>query len=247
MFAWMKRYILAIALLAFSDATVAMEFGNESMNSALLAAASRGNLLAVQESVRQGADINCRDSNFQTSLHLAAAQGDDEIVKWLVQEADAQTDLKDYFGRKPLHIAVINGHLGVVQWLITKGNVDLNQLDGNKRTALYWSVKYRHVEVTQWLLGQGANMEIRNIVFSDFLLLSKIAGYVCKVKEVARDVLISQDSQWETLLPLLHEYLGWNLIEDEKASNRHDNEVQEALEKLTTRSKCCCSLSCEIL
>ncbi|MEM7496328.1 MAG: hypothetical protein AAF471_09635, partial [Myxococcota bacterium] len=61
-------------------------------------------------------------------------------------------------------------------------------------------------------------------------------------------VLISQNGQWESLLPLLHKFLGWHVIDiQEKSGGKHDDEVQETLEELTAGSKYRYALSCGIL
>ncbi|MEM7495980.1 MAG: hypothetical protein AAF471_07645, partial [Myxococcota bacterium] len=65
-------------------------------------------------------------------------------------------------------------------------------------------------------------------------LLRKHGRYVRDAKQTTRDVLIPQNSQWESLLPLLHKFLGWHVIDiQEKSGGKHDDETQEASEKLT--------------
>ncbi|MEM7496211.1 MAG: ankyrin repeat domain-containing protein, partial [Myxococcota bacterium] len=221
-------------------------------------AAAAGDLKEVKQLVQEEhVDVNHQHTDGTTALYEAAFNGHIEVVQWLVEEeAGARTDLGDGSGCTPLHAAAAGGNLEIVEWLITEGHADLNQPDHGGRTALYWAASdpcwaddaRGHPEVARWLLDQGADpAALRKLasqldkIREDIDPLLRKHGryvrdarerdqYVRDAKQAARDVLILQNSRWETFLPLLYEYLGWNAVGDEEAE-----------------SECCCSLSCGIL
>ncbi|GBM85189.1 Ankyrin-3 [Araneus ventricosus] len=63
-------------------------------------------------------DINGRDINEQTFLHVAAAHGKLAAVKYALKEQVVHVDSRDVFGETPLHLASQNGHLDVVKCLL---------------------------------------------------------------------------------------------------------------------------------
>ena len=244
MLAEAKKCVLATVVLAFSNTAVAAQTNvletqpiieEMAEGGTLLSAASRGDLLTVQKLIKQGVNVNYQDGDLKTALHLAAGQGKAEVAKWLVEEASAKTDLGDYRGRMPLHAAAMGGYLCIVRWFVSNGYADLNQPDHIGHTALYWSAAYGNTEITQWLLNQGADTtELESFVeHYDNInhLLQEHGQRIRDAKQATGNLLISQSSQWKTLLPLLYEYLGWQTTD----------------EQVTTRPTCCCSLSCGIL
>ena len=260
-----KLLLSAGALLILSDAAGAMDNGTDGLNDKLCWAAADGDLEEVKRlTSEEHVDVNHQIVGNMTALYMAAASRNLQVVKWLVEEADARTDLGDESGCTPLHAAAYGGNLEIVKWLITEGHADLDQPDHKGRTALYWVASglcwagdgYGHAEVARWLLDQGADPAALESPAAQLdescedidRLLRERGRYVRDVKQATRDVLISQNSQWETLLPLLHKFLGWHVIDiQEKSGGKHDDETQEASEKLTAASKRCYSLSCGIL
>ena len=251
-----KKCVLATFLLTFSNATGAMDDITESLIDRFHTAIAEGDLEEIKRLVlEKQVDVNHQTFGNITALYQAAEYGDFDTVQWLVEKANAKMDLADHLGRMPLHMAAIGGHLSIVRWFITEGHADLDQPAHQGRTALYWSVARGYMQIARWLLQQGANPTALKSLAGQpnknynrvNYLLQEHSRYICNVKKATRELLISQNSQWNTLLPLLHEYLGWDTVEQEQASNEHDNEIREALEKSTARLKCFYTLSCEIL
>ncbi len=72
-----------------------------------------------------GADIDARDRHNQTSLMLAAAEGQTAVVEWLVG-CGAQLDLVAKYGLSALMLAAVRGHSQIVRVLVEAGaNVTL--------------------------------------------------------------------------------------------------------------------------
>lgn len=93
-----------------------------------------------------------RDEDHQTSLHIAADEGNLACVHVLVQ-AGAQLDVLDSNQMTPLILAAINGNADVVRYLMKIGaDVTLKGEDG--MTALHMASKFGHLDVCQIILNE---------------------------------------------------------------------------------------------
>lgn len=59
--------------------------------------------------------INARDGQGQTPLHLACEQGDVSCVQELLDECQARTDIKDRDGDTPMHCAAKQDTAAVIE------------------------------------------------------------------------------------------------------------------------------------
>jgi len=75
--------------------------------------------------LNHGADINFRNDELQTPLHLAAMHGNSNITKLLIRQ-NANVDAKDVHYRTPLHFAARNGQLTDIK-LLVRGNAALHR------------------------------------------------------------------------------------------------------------------------
>ena len=82
-------------------------------------------------------EIDMRDGNLATALHIAVEQGDLAAVKILV-EAGSSLSLKDY--ETPLHTAIRMDHTDIVRYLIEAG-ASLEVCDSDRRTAMDLSMR----------------------------------------------------------------------------------------------------------
>lgn len=82
----------------------------------LLYQAKKGDMKEIRRSVCIGRNINFRDYDKRTALHLAANHGHLNIVKYLVAHG-AVTTMKDRFGNTPLDEATNAGHQEIVDFL----------------------------------------------------------------------------------------------------------------------------------
>ena len=77
--------------------------------------ASHGNIAGLQEAVKKGISVDVSDYDFRTPLHLAAAVGNLDTVKWLVDNGAAMQ--VDRFGGLAVHDALRNNHAAVAEFL----------------------------------------------------------------------------------------------------------------------------------
>lgn len=97
-----------------------------------------------------------------TSLHYAAAQGNYDMCKILLErKPKARVMSKDKFKRIPLTLAMKNGHVKVASLLLQEGS-DWNHPDSSNNTPLHYAAGYGWQECIDLLLKHGANINSEN-------------------------------------------------------------------------------------
>ncbi|XP_047948730.1 integrin-linked protein kinase 1-like [Salvia hispanica] len=156
-----------------------------------------GDLDGIRELVESGVDVNFRDIDHRTALHIAACQGYDDVAQLLLENG-AKVDSCDRWGSTPLADAIHYKNHGVIKLLEKYGAKDLmapmhvenarevpeyeihpNELDftdsieitkGTYRVALW-----RGTKVAVKTFGEGIAIEDKVKAFRDELaLLQKI-------------------------------------------------------------------------
>jgi len=90
----------------------------------LLFAAQKADLLTLRHMFLQGEDLNECDYDGRTALHLAAAEGHIECVKFLINVAKVNCHVVDRWGHTPIDEARKFGHEEVVTLMETKSMKD---------------------------------------------------------------------------------------------------------------------------
>ena len=93
------------------------------MDTAWERAVTRGDVEAVRQLLRSGADVDARDRHGQTALMLAAHQGHLEIVEALVGSG-ADLNVTAKYNLSALMLAVIAGHVAIAR-LLARAGADL--------------------------------------------------------------------------------------------------------------------------
>ncbi|XP_027398044.1 glutaminase liver isoform, mitochondrial isoform X4 [Bos indicus x Bos taurus] len=83
----------------------------------LLFAASSGDVSALRRFALSAMDMEQKDYDSRTALHVAAAEGHIEVVKFLIEACKVNPFVKDRWGNIPLDDAVQFNHLEVVKLL----------------------------------------------------------------------------------------------------------------------------------
>ena len=85
--------------------------------------------------------VNPKDSDGQTPLSWAAAQGHTAVVKLLLDRDDVVADSRNKNGWTPLSLAAAEGHTAVVKLLLDRDDVVADSQDEDGRTPLSWAAE----------------------------------------------------------------------------------------------------------
>jgi ankyrin repeat protein len=166
----------------------------DKLNKSFLEASGRGDLENVKNHLEVGADINSRNADGNTAVHLAVENEDTSLLKLLV-EKEADLNIKNTKGMTPLHQAIqmmdFDGNL--LSMLLDKG-ADPNIADNDGNTVLHLSLKagIGNISVLT-LIDKGADINMKNNEgktpldvgddIRDFSLIRKHGGKVTKAPE----------------------------------------------------------------
>ena len=98
-------------------------------------------------------DVNARDLNRRTSLHIASFHGHADIITSLVAYG-AEPEIEDPRNRSALHFAAMKGHLAAVNALI-QSNAALDTGDWDRLTPLHHAAANGHTAVVLSLTAAG--------------------------------------------------------------------------------------------
>lgn len=151
----------------------------QSVNEMILAA-SKGDLGAIQEQLRRGSDLQCKDYDLRTPLHLAAAENQLNVVTFYIerqQRDPGSVDLnaRDRWGGTPLDDAYLQSHAEMIELLEQAGAV---RGDARERTPaqrinhptsvvndplktgeLIWAASQGNLTAISKLVAQGVSLE----------------------------------------------------------------------------------------
>ncbi|GIY75741.1 ankyrin repeat, PH and SEC7 domain containing protein secG [Caerostris darwini] len=100
------------------------------------------------------------DERGWTPIHLAAAHGHSEVVKYLAAEG-AHLAALDPSSYTALHLSAMNGHKNCVEVLLPMG-VDIDSITAEGFTPLHLAVMNNHLDCIQTLLRWGSSMDKRD-------------------------------------------------------------------------------------
>ena len=129
-------------------------------------AARRGDRAALDRllELHSAADVRAEDDPLElTSLHLAAASGNEEIVDFLLSEAISSDPTAARVNNfTPLHAAAMHGWARVCTRLLEAGADPDVQTEPQGYAPLHSAAWGGHVEVIRVLLESGAQRDLRN-------------------------------------------------------------------------------------
>ena len=128
---------------------------NISKSGEVLALATKANFVViVRLLVEAGVDLNYRDDQGETALHVAARFGHTECARALLDGFDnehANTEVgENAFGWTPLFFACVDGHLEIVELLVA-AEADLQKTDTSGWTAKEHAVLRGHMNIARLL------------------------------------------------------------------------------------------------
>lgn len=129
-----SRNLFAVSLLPvlITLASCASSSGADSRD--LIRAVEGGDVGSVEEIVSGSVNVDSRDDEGRTALHLAVDGGDLQVAAALL-DAGADPDITDRNGRSALHYAVMGCSPDMIAMILAAG-VDVAITDDDERTAL---------------------------------------------------------------------------------------------------------------
>ncbi|CAL1542634.1 unnamed protein product [Lymnaea stagnalis] len=120
-----------------------------------------GDLERVKDLLHQFPEMkDFKDGSGWTPLHLAAARGNVEVLRWLVT-SDADIDAVTPTGFNAIHIAAMNGHVNPMMFLQAWG-LSISSLTGEKQSALHLAAKSGHLECVKWLVANRTSLTLED-------------------------------------------------------------------------------------
>uniref|UniRef100_A0A673HD63 phospholipase A2 n=1 Tax=Sinocyclocheilus rhinocerous TaxID=307959 RepID=A0A673HD63_9TELE len=104
--------------------------------------------------------MNARDAQGQTPLHLACERGDVGCVRELLKECQARTDIKDKNGETPMHCAAKQDSAVIIEVLCAQMCVGMNELNAAGETPMHIACRLGRVEAVKGLVGGGACCDV---------------------------------------------------------------------------------------
>ncbi|EAY18993.1 hypothetical protein TVAG_246710 [Trichomonas vaginalis G3] len=108
------------------------------------------------ECISHGIDINEKDDDGQTALHIAASFKSKEIAELLISHC-ININEKDDDGETALHIAVLSNSKEIVELLISHG-ININEKDDDGQTALHIAASFKSKETAELLISHCINI-----------------------------------------------------------------------------------------
>jgi uncharacterized protein len=137
-------------------------FGVTAADSPLADAAMRGDKVAVQNLLRQKADVNAPQGDGSTALHWAAYRDDQEMARMLIAAGaniNARTRLGDL---TPLFMAAKNGSASILS-LMLDAKADPNTANANGTTPLMLAAASGKSDAVKLLLDRGADVNAKDL------------------------------------------------------------------------------------
>ncbi len=151
-----RRAALGAALFAFLR-LVAPARADDARDQALIAAAGRGEVAAVQRLLREGASVKARDNRGRTAL-LAATLFDRAEAARLLIAAGADVNAKDDIEDSPYLYAGAEGRDEILKMTLAAG-ADLKSTNRYGGTALIPAAHHGHPATVKILLGTAIDKD----------------------------------------------------------------------------------------
>ncbi len=123
-------------------------------------AVSEGNAAQVKAHIYHKTDINIKEADGQTPLHIAARVNRVEIARLLLAHG-ARVNEEDVYGKTPLFGAARMGSREMIE-LLTAHGADINARNSDGWTPLHLVACFGQKEAVELLIAKGANIHAKD-------------------------------------------------------------------------------------
>jgi len=150
-----------LAVNGFIAAGINPNAKDDNGDTALTAAAARGDLQIVKALLRDGADVNAGGVNNWTPLLLAFENQRDEVAEVLINQPGLDLKSENPSGMTALMLAVWHRRSGFVKKLLERG-ADSNHQDKDGDTAVHGAAWFGSLDILEMLLSARADPNVKN-------------------------------------------------------------------------------------
>lgn len=111
--------------------------------------------------VDYGTNVDTQNGEGQTSLHIAAAEGDEALVKYFYG-VRASASIADNMDRTPMHLAAENGHAHIIEILADKFKASIYERTKDGSTLMHIASLNGHAECATMLFKKGVYLHMPN-------------------------------------------------------------------------------------
>ena len=186
-----------------------------------------------QTSKSRRIDINAKDRDGKTAIHLAAQKGTEAILKKLLEfNPSFEINSQDNDMRTPLHWAAATNREGIVSYLIKNASIDFNIKDKNGRTPAFLAAENSYKNILKAIISCPSYNPNSTDKDGSTLLITcaqrgnkEIAEYLAQIPNID---LNCRDKLGRTPLHITAEngkvdFFKWLLEQDKVDVNKQDN------------------------
>jgi hypothetical protein len=132
------------------------------MGQDLLDAAWEADVEAVKSLLTENPslDINWKNEDAITALHVACNNGHDAVVSLLVAHPKINLNQQDNGGSTPFLRACTTGRVSCVCVLLRDGRTDINLADENQCSPLWYASCFGRLDVVKWIIASGRAVDL---------------------------------------------------------------------------------------
>lgn len=153
----------------------------------ILAAAYRNDTETVADFIRRGMDVNTADRAGTTLLMVAARNGNEQLLEFLIKNR-ANLLKRNMYGDSAITLAALKGSLPILRRLVDQGGPGINDIGW---TALHYASFGGHVESVRFLISRNAALNGKAPNGQTALMLAARQGHLGVVRllvDAAADV-----------------------------------------------------------
>ncbi|HEX8989609.1 MAG TPA: ankyrin repeat domain-containing protein [Rhodocyclaceae bacterium] len=143
----------------------------------ILIAASQDQTAKVVELLQRGMDVNTSDRNGDTLAAIAARNGNDELLDFLIRNR-ANVSKRNKYGDSPIMLATMQGHPATVRRLLEAGA----DIHGSGWNALHYAAYSGRLDIARLLIEHKADLDAPAPNGQTPLMLAAGAGFIDIVK-----------------------------------------------------------------
>lgn len=150
-------------------------------------AAKRGQIDILRELLDFNASlVNLKSldiSKRSSSLHFAAEKGYLDVIKYLIEDKNADFEITNKYNDRPLHCASRYAHIDVVKYLVEKKNCHIEIKNGYGETPIHLASLSGSLDIVKYLIDiKNASIDVLTATFNSPLHYATLSGNLNMVK-----------------------------------------------------------------